>query len=82
MIGTLAFHLGTFGRILIAKVVRPEALLLDHAFKCLLVTGLFLLPSGKLHAAMRTAHTIVAIALLFDQFAATLANRQEVKRRF
>ncbi|MCY2984279.1 MAG: ATP-binding protein [Planctomycetota bacterium] len=55
--GTLAFHLGHFGRAMISKIEPTEAIWLDHLFMCLLVSGLFLLPSGMLHAATRVFHT-------------------------
>ncbi len=55
--GTVAFHLGHFGRAMISKIEPTEAVLLDHLFMCLLVSGLFLLPSGMLHAATRIFHT-------------------------
>ncbi len=55
--GTVAFHLGIFGRVMIAKIDQPEAMLFDHFFMCILVTGLFLLPSGMLHASVRISHT-------------------------
>ena len=55
--GTVAFHLGYFGRAMISKIEPTEAVLLDPLFMCLLVSGLFVLPSGMLHAAARIYHT-------------------------
>ena len=55
--GTVAFHLGYFGRAMISKIEPTEAVWLDHLFMCLLVSGLFVLPSGMLHAAARIYHT-------------------------
>ena len=55
--GTVTFHLGYFGRAMISKIEPTEAVLLDHLFMCLLVSGLFTLPSGMLHAAARIVHT-------------------------
>jgi signal transduction histidine kinase len=57
LFGTVAFHLGYFGRAMISKIEPTEAILLDHLFMCLLVSGLFVLPTGMLHAAARIFHT-------------------------
>ena len=57
VVGTVAFHLGYFGRAMISGIDPLEAVFLDHLFMCLLVSGLFILPSGMLHAATRMFHT-------------------------
>ena len=57
VVGTVAFHLGYFGRAMISAIDPREAVFLDHLFMCLLVSGLFVLPSGMLHAASRMFHT-------------------------
>ena len=55
--GTVAFHLGFFGRAMISSIDPNEAIRVDQLFMCLLVCGLFILPSGMLHAATRMFHT-------------------------
>jgi signal transduction histidine kinase len=57
VVGMVAFHLGYFGRAMISEIDPHEAVFLDHLFMCLLVSGLFGLPSGMLHAATRMFHT-------------------------
>lgn len=57
VIGTLLFHVGYFGRVMIWYVDSPNAVALDHAMMCSIVAGLLLLPSGILHAAIRMLHT-------------------------
>ena len=55
--GTVTFHLGFFGRAMISSIDPNEAVRVDQFFMCLLVCGLFILPSGMLHAATRMFHT-------------------------
>ncbi len=53
ILGTILFHVGYFGRVLIGNVDTYKAVHLDHLMMCLIVSGLLLLPSGMLHAAIR-----------------------------
>jgi len=55
--GTVTFHLGFFGRAMISNIDPNEAVRVDQLFMCLLICGLFILPSGMLHAATRMLHT-------------------------
>jgi signal transduction histidine kinase len=56
-LGTIAFHVGYFGRVMIWNVVPSRLILLDHLLMCMIVIGLLLLPSAMLHAALRMYHT-------------------------
>lgn len=57
VLGAAAFHLGTFGRVLIenssTSIVQP----LDQIFMVCIVFGLLAMPSGMLHSAVRMLHT-------------------------
>ncbi len=57
VLGTVAFHVGYFGRVMIWNVAPSKSVLLDHSLMCLIVLGLLILPSGMLHASIRILHT-------------------------